>query len=233
MEQGVQPSFVVPPVRPRPRRQLVAAALRRPGARRITSLFTVVLLLAGIGLFAYPVATDLYGKHRQSDLREAFRDPAVVQAYAERRVAVGDGLTRLRIPKLDVDVLVVEGTTTQALRAGAGHYEGSPLPGETGNLAIAGHRTTFNRPFNRLDELGEGDLVELETPFAVHVYRAVAPFAGHANPWVVAPDDFSVLDPEGDRSLLTLTTCHPKGSAEQRLIMRFELVGSEPLRTTA
>ena len=229
----MHPSFIVPPVRPRPRRQLVAEALRRPGSRRITSLFTVVLLLAGIALFSYPVATDLYGKNRQSDLKEAFRDPGVMTAYAERRIAVGDGLTRLRIPKLDVDVLVVEGTTTEALRAGAGHYEGSPLPGETGNLAIAGHRTTYNRPLNRMDELGEGDIVELETPFAVHVYRAVAPFAGHANPWVVPPDDFSVLEPEGGRSLLTLTTCHPKGSAEQRLIMRFELVSSEPLRTSA
>lgn len=229
----VQPSFTVPPVRPKPRRQLLAEVLRRPGGRRLTSLFTVVLLLAGIALFSYPVATDLYGKQRQSDLREAFRAPGVEAAYAERRVAVGDGLTRLRIPKLGVDVLVVEGTTTEALRAGAGHYEGSPLPGEAGNIAIAGHRTTYNRPLNRMDELGEGDVVELETPFAVHVYRALGPFAGHANPWVVTPTDLSVLEPDGGRSLLTLTTCHPKGSAKQRLIMRFELVSSEPVQTSA
>lgn len=229
----VQPSFTVPPVRPQPRRQLVAEVLRRPGSRRLTSLFTVVLLLAGIALFSYPVATDLYGRQRQGELTEAFRDPAVEAAYAERRIAVGDGLTRLRIPKFDVDVLVVEGTTTEALRAGAGHYEGSPLPGEVGNMSIAGHRTTYNRPLNRLDELRPGDVVELQTPFAVHVYRALGPFGGHANPWVVTPADLSVLEPDGGRSLLTLTTCHPKGSAEQRLVMRFELVSSEPLRSAA
>ena len=114
----MQPSFTVSPVRRRPRRQLLSEVLRRPDGRRLTSLFTMVLLLAGIALLSYPVATDLYGRHRQIDLTEAFRDPAVEAAYAGCRIAVGDGLIRLRIPKLEVDVLVVEGTTTEALRAG-------------------------------------------------------------------------------------------------------------------
>lgn len=99
-------------------------------------------------------------------------------------------------------------------------------------MSIAGHRTTFTRPLNRMDELVEGDIVELETPFAVHTYRAAAAFGGHANPWVVAPEELSVLAAEPGRSTLTLTTCHPKGRARQRLIMRFELVSSEPLRTS-
>lgn len=221
----MQPSFVAPPV---PERAPAGDALQRPGGRRALSVLSMVLFVAGVAMFAYPVGTDVYSRYQQGELRERFDDPDVVAAYAERRIPIGDGLTTLRIPKLDVEVLVVEGTTPAALRAGAGHYATSPLPGEAGNVAIAGHRTTYGRPFSRIDELVEGDVVELETPFAVHRYRALPAFDGHANPWVVPPTDFSVVSQEVAGSLLTLTTCHPKGSARQRLIMRFELVGSEP-----
>lgn len=225
----MQPSFAPPPVpeRSRPLGALAGDALRRPGGRRAVSVLSVVLFLAGVVMFAYPVGTDLYSNYQQGQLQQAFDDPEVRSAYAERRIPVGDGLTTLRIPKLDVEILVVEGTTPAALRAGAGHYETSPLPGEPGNVGIAGHRTTYGRPFNRLDELAEGDVVELETPFAVHTYKAVGDFGGHGNPWVVPPTDFSVVAQDGTKSLLTLTTCHPKGSARQRLIMRFELVKSQ------
>lgn len=228
----MQPSFTAPPVPDSPRKvgALLGDALRRPGGRRAVSVLSVVLFLAGVVLFAYPVGTDLYSRYQQGQLQERFDDPEVVAAYAERRIPVGDGLTTMRIPKLGVEVLVVEGTTPAALRAGAGHYVGTPLPGEVGNVAIAGHRTTYGRPLNRMDELVEGDVVELETPFAVHTYKAVPAFDGHANPWVVAPTEFSVVGPTEGKSMLTLTTCHPKGSARQRLVMRFELVGSKQLR---
>ena len=224
-------SFTAPPVaeRARPLGALLGDSLRRPGGRRAVSVLSLVLFLAGVVMFSFPVGTDVYSQYRQGNLQERFEDPAVVAAYAERRIPVGDGLTTMRIPKIGVDVLVVEGTTPAALRAGAGHYVETALPGEVGNVSIAGHRTTYGRPLNRLDELVEGDLVELQTPFAVHTYRAVPAFAGHANPWVVSPTDYGVVSPDGDRSLLTLTTCHPKGSARQRLIMRFELVSTEQL----
>lgn len=190
---------------------------------------TVVLLLAGTAMFAYPVGTDLYSRFEQGQLRERFSDPEVQAAYTQRRVRVGDGLTSLRIPKLGVDVLVVEGTTPAALRAGAGHYVDSPLPGEVGNVAIAGHRTTYGRPFNRIDELRPSDVIELETPLAVHTYRVVPGFGGHPNPWIVSPTDISVVSQTGVTGrMLTLTTCHPKGSARQRLIVRLELVQSVP-----
>ena len=224
----MQPSFVTPavPVRPRGLGALLADSLRRPGGRRGISLLSVVLFLAGITMFAYPVGTDIYSRYRQDRLQGAFDDPGTQQAYLERRIKVGDGLTLLRIPKLDVKILVVQGTTPAALRAGAGHYVTTPLPGEVGNVGIAGHRTTFLRPFNRLDEMKPGDVVTLETPFAIYTYKAVQPFGGHANPWVVTPNDFSVVS-QGTGHLLTLTTCNPKGSARQRLVMRFSLVGSK------
>lgn len=227
----MQPSFTAPPVPLRARSfgALLGDALRRPGGRRGVSVLSLVLFLAGVVMFSYPVGTDLYSDYQQGNLQQRFDDPEVVAAYQERRIPVGDGLTTLRIPKLDVEVLVVEGTTPAALRAGAGHYVDSPLPGEVGNVAIAGHRTTYGRPFNRIGELVEGDVVELETPFAVYTYTAVPAFGGHANPWVVPPTDFSVVSPDGAKSILTLTTCHPKGSARQRLIMRFALTGTEKL----
>ena len=230
----MSPSFVAPPVQGdgRPVGALLGDALRRPGGRRAVSVLSVVLFLAGAVMFADPVVTDLYSRYNQDQLQEDFQDPAYADAYRERRVAVGQGLTRMRIPKLGVDVLVVEGTTPSALRAGAGHYVETPLPGEPGTVGIAGHRTTYGRPLNRMDELGPGDVVELETPFEVFTYRALPAFDGHDNPWVVAPTQYDVVGQQVQGSFLTLTTCHPKGSARQRLIMRFELVGARPIERT-
>jgi sortase A len=229
----MQPSFVTPPVPARPRGfgSLLADSLRRPGGRRGISVLSVVLFLAGIAMFAYPVGTDIYSRYRQDQLKSVFDSSGTQQAYLEHRIKVGEGLTILRIPRLDITRLVVQGTTPAALRAGVGHYVNTPLPGESGNVGIAGHRTTFGRPFNRLDELKPGDTVSLETPFATYTYKAVAPFGGHANPWVVTPNDFSVVS-QGTGHLLTLTTCNPKGSARQRLVMRFTLVGSKLKDTT-
>lgn len=224
----MNPSFVTPPVPAHARSfgALLGDALRRPGGRRGVSILSLVLFLGGIVMFAYPVGTDLYSRYRQDHLQSGFSDPGTQQAYLNHSVGIGDGLTLLRIPKIGLKVLVVQGTTPAALRAGAGHYVNTPLPGEAGNVGIAGHRTTFGRPFNRLDELGPGDTATLETPFAVYTYKAVPAFGGHDNPWVVLPTDFSVVS-QGSGHLLTLTTCHPKGSARRRLVMRFTLVDTK------
>ncbi len=230
----MDPSFVTPPVPAdaRPARRLVGDALRRPGGRRALSVLSLVLALAGVGMFAYPFGTDLYSRQIQSRLRSEFDDPEFVEAYQLRKIKVGQGLTRLRIPELGVAVLVVEGTTPSALKAGAGHYVGTPLPGEEGNVAIAGHRTTFGRPFNRIDELTAGDKIYLDTPFATFEYTLVAGFDGHANPWPTSPNDFSVVAPPRTpgQKTLTLTTCHPKGSAKQRLILRALMSKSTPVK---
>jgi sortase A len=186
-------------------------------------VLSILLLLGGIGLFTYPFFTNLYQSRLQDSLKGQFNDPKFAVTYSQREVKVGDGLTELLIPKLGVDVLVVEGTTPAALRAGAGHYPGTPLPGEAGNVAIAGHRTTYGRPFNRLDEMQPGDSVQLRVPGYQYTYVVVPTVSfGGANPKVVTPTDTTVLDPSQDK-LLTLTTCHPKGSAEKRLVLRLKL----------
>ena len=217
------------PARPRSRRALLGDLLRRPGGRKAVSTLSAVLFVAGAAMFAYPVATDVFGRYEQGRLQGAFGAPDLRERYRMHTVSAGEGLTRLRIPKIGVDVLVVEGTTVEALRAGAGHYAGTPLPGEPGNVGIAGHRTTFGRPFNELDLLTTGDLAILQTPFEIDTYKAVAPFDGHGNPWVVLPADVSVVAQNVSARSLTLTTCNPKGSARQRLIMRFELISSQQL----
>ena len=208
---------------------LIGLALRRPGGRRSVSLFTVLLLVAGVGMFAFPAVTDLWGSYQQRHVRDQLADPSFATNYLEHRVKVGQGLTRLIInnDRVHVNVMVVEGTTLAALQAGAGHYETTPFPCEQGNVGIAGHRTTYGRPFNKIDEMKPGDTVDLLTPFARCTYQVVAPFAGHSNPWVVLPSDFKVVGQDGALATghwLTLTSCHPKGSDSHRIVLRLKLV---------
>jgi sortase A len=185
--------------------------------RRALSGLSVVLLLGGLGLVGYPFATNMWQDRIQSRLENQLSDqiasPELQQAYRERKIETGDSLTRIKIPALGLDTVVVEGITPSALRAGAGHYPQTPLPCDAGNVSIAGHRTTYGRPFGNVDQLKPGDTIELTTPIGGCVYQvAKAPF-------VVDPGDLTVIDATGERSL-TLTTCHPKGSAAQRLIVR-------------
>ncbi len=186
--------------------------------RRALTVAAVGLALAGAGVIAYPFATDMWASRIQHGLAGDLASSA--EQYAAGRIATGDALTRLEIPKLDVNVIVVEGTTLAALRAGAGHYPDTPLPGEAGNVAIAGHRTTYGRPFNRMDELRPGDKVILTTPLARHVYEI------ETEPFVVDPMDWTPINEYPSGSWLTLTSCHPEGSAAQRIVVRAKLISS-------
>ncbi len=192
---------------------LVSLLRAKPWLRRTLSGVSVLLLLGGVALVGYPFFTNVWQDRIQGRLNKQLASPQLEQAYRNRTVGTGDSLTRLRIPALDVDVVVVEGTTPSALRAGAGHYANTAMPCDTGNVAIAGHRTTFGKPFVNIDRLKPGDVIELATPIGGCTYQVSRP------PYIVGPQDVTPLDPTNQR-LLTLTTCHPKGSAAQRLIVR-------------
>ncbi len=192
---------------------------------RVLTLAAVLTMAAGVVLIGQPYYTDLQADRTQKDLGKALKTATVREAFEENTVTEASPVTRLLIPKLGVDTIVVEGTSKEALDAGAGHYSNTPLPGMGGNVGIAGHRTTYGKPFADIDQLTTGDRVELETPIGNYVYEMVEPFDGHANPWVIEPDDWSVVGPT-DESMLTLTTCHPKRSAAQRLVARLKLVES-------
>jgi sortase A len=189
--------------------------------RRGLTALALVFALGGAALIAYPFATDLWAGQRQSTLRADLALSTSADTYRTGEIQIGKALTRLEIPAIDLDVIVVEGTTPAALRAGAGHYPNTPLPGEMGNVAIAGHRTTFGRPFNRMDDLKPGDKVIMTTPIGKHTYEITT------RPWVVSPSDWSAVNdyPKGG-SFLTLTSCHPEGSAAFRIVVRAELVES-------
>lgn len=125
----------------------------------------------------------------------------------------------IRIPSIDRLVEgwnVVEGVSLADLKTGAGHMPDTPLPGQPGNAVISGHRTTYGQPFHELDELEIGDRIEVDTALGTHVYAV-------RETRVVEPTEVSVTNPR-DGAWLTLTTCHPKFSARQRLVVFAELV---------
>lgn len=147
--------------------------------------------------------------------------PAAVEFHPEEAPESGEELAFLRIPKIAVDEVVFEGVDTETLRKGPGHMPGTPVPGQPGNAVISGHRTTYGRPFFDLDQLEAGDRIELETAIGTHVYEV-------RELLVVQPTDVWVAGPRPG-GWLTLTTCNPKFSARERLIVWAELVSGPNL----
>jgi len=127
----------------------------------------------------------------------------------EPQVQTGQAIGRVVIPVIGLDIIMVQGTNTADLAQGPGHYASTPFPGQPGTTAIAGHRTTYLAPFRHLDALKEGDLVEIEMPYATFDYRI-------QGTRVVEPTDVGILDSVGYQRLV-LTACHPLYSASQRL----------------
>ncbi|MDP1818818.1 MAG: class E sortase [Acidimicrobiales bacterium] len=228
LRDGGSSSVPVPPAQlgNDPVSKLVGVLRRRPWARFLLTTASIGLLVGAIGTIGYPFYTNLLQDRIQSRLDRQFNSDELRQQYLDRNVKVGDSLTRIQIPELDVDVVVVEGITASALRAGAGHYPGTPLPCEEGNVAIAGHRTTYGRPFHSVHQLEMGDEITLVTPIGPCTYRV------SEKPFTVSPKEISVVANTPDTPMLTLTTCHPIGSAKERLIIRAELVSSQ-VRTAA
>ncbi|MFN3216094.1 MAG: class E sortase [Acidimicrobiales bacterium] len=138
----------------------------------------------------------------------------------------GKPVAQIFAPDIDLDWTVVAGVTSDALTNGPGHYTSTPMPGQPGNASIAGHRTTWGAPFNRIDELDPGDEITVRTVQGTFVYRVVEQDNGLGY-FIVTPDRVDVLDQDFTEhpNRLTLTACHPKFSAAQRIIVVAELVG--------
>ena len=133
--------------------------------------------------------------------------------------AEGEATARIRIPAIGVDKVVVEGVTLADLKKGPGHYPETPLPGQEGNAAIAGHRTTYGAPFHRLDELTPGDEIIVTTVQGEFTYEVTETH-------IVSPTQVDVLEDKGDNRL-TLSACHPKYSARERIIVVSQLAEDE------
>jgi sortase A len=175
-----------------------------------------VFLVSGVFALSYValvlVAARLYQK-----------DSALIldkQIYAEeqhkagfRRIAVkkGDVLGRIEIPRIGMSVVVLEGTTSETLRLGVGHIKGTALPGEPGNIGIAGHRDTY---FRALKDIRRDDEIEIQTATGVVKYKV---------DWIqiTEPSDGGIVSLSDD-SALTLVTCYPFhyiGAAPERFVV--------------
>jgi sortase A len=207
--------------------------------RILVTLGVLILLFVGYQLWG----TGLYTAREQSRLKHQFAKE-LKRASADRPDPTGttatttppppppsgEAVAMLRIPKIGVESAVVQGVEVEDLRKGPGHYPETPLPGQLGNAAIAGHRTTYGQPFNRLDELSPRDEIEVTTLAGSFRYVVDPQTDGDGNVsghLVVQPDQVEVLQPTPnpavpgtDFATLTLTTCNPKFSAEERLVVK-------------
>jgi sortase A len=136
-----------------------------------------------------------------------------VKAYEESlREKTSDPMAVLRIPKIGLEVAVLDGTDDLTLNRAVGHIEDTAKPGEKGNVGIAGHRDGF---FRGLKDVVKGDTMELETPTGTETYRV-------DDIWIVKPEDVRVLDPTPEPAI-TLVACYPfyfVGHAPERYIVR-------------
>jgi sortase A len=180
------------------------------------------LLLADVAvtlLWQEPVSAYLANQH-QGKLKKAFIDPP--QRVIRRHPLKGDAIAEIRMPSIGVSEYVVQGTDVESLRKGPGHYPETPLPGDPGTAAIAGHRTTYGAPFRHIDELRRGQPITIDMPDGRFVYRV-------EQTKVVDDQDLSVLDKVGYQRLV-LSACHPLYSAAQRVIVFAKFVRREPPR---
>lgn len=197
-------------------------------------------MAAGLLLLFYTAyllwGTSVYTRNVQNHLAKQLAERPLVTSAAPGKPAtgpigparpttpakVGDPLFTIAIPKIGVRTIVVEGEaspTAEELKRGPAHFGSHPYPGEDGNVPISGHRTTFGAPFFRLDEVEAGDPIAIESGQARYRYTV-------SEKLVVEPSRVDVVESRGQNEL-TLTTCNPKFSASQRLIIHARYDGPE------
>lgn len=193
----------------------------------LVTVGVVLLLFVGWQLWWTDVVSDADAAQVVGTLQTDFDNPQWVQP---QHVKLGDAFAIVRIPRFGEKFArpLYEGTTRDVLARGIGHYTGTAMPGEIGNFAMAGHRTTYGKPFNRIAELANGDVVLVETKDTWYVYRV----SGHE---IVPPTQVSVVLPvpnqpgaEPTEKILTMTSCHPEFSARQRYVLHATLEATYP-----
>lgn len=217
-----------------------AAPLRLVGELLITA-GVVIMLFLGYELWF----TGLYTKEQQHTLTQQLErswdrqsPPTTIQSIPYP--PVGAGFAVMRVPRLGRSwkFVVIEGTGAAELKKGPGHFPGTALPGDVGNFSVAGHRTTYLAPFYNLDRLRTGDRIYVETRTAWFIYRVQdIPGTPARARQIVEPTAVDVAypvphQPDAERKptlrVLTLTTCNPRYSATQRLIVHALLVTAQP-----
>jgi len=202
-----------------------------------------IIRYAGIGLIAigmaiiiWPFYTNFVMARRETEILSSW-DEEIEAALDDNSGESGSGTNgslekenipvdtekkvpfRITIAKIEVDWIVNKGTDYATLKKGPGYYTSSALPGENGTCLVAGHRTTYGAPFNRLDELEEDDEIIIETEGNEKFVYLVT---GHES---ALPTDMSVLE-NTEYPSLVLSTCHPKFYATRRLIIYASIAGN-------
>jgi sortase A len=204
------------------------AGTRTNVVRAVLRFVASVMMVSGVLLITDTVLTLTWqepvsaylAERQQGKLKEALIDPP--ERVIMREPLPGDALGKLLIPKIDVSEYVVEGTDTANLRKGPGHYPDTPLPGDRGTVAIAGHRTTYGAPFRKLNELHRGNRIVMELPYGTFVYRVQR---------VRIVDDSALwITRNVGYNRLVLSACHPLYSAAQRIVAFARLVDRQPAR---
>ena len=177
----------------------------------------MVLLLLGVSLLGY-VGSEYWGMYRtQKQLEVQWeQQAATVRTPGQPRLAAHDLLTRVSIPKISLDAIVIEGVSRKQLSVGPGHMKDTALPGAAGNAVITGHRDTF---FRHIYELQKGDDILVRRNGQLFKYQVTGKK-------IVKPDDVSVLKQTTDPQL-TLITCYPTyyiGPAPERLVVFSKLI---------
>ncbi len=186
--------------------------------QRFLSWSQRLLFMTGILALGYVVVTLVDARLYQVSAKRSLESQIQVekehpQTHPRSAIKKGDVLGRMDIPRLGISVAVLQGTNSRILRLGAGHIEGTPFPGETGNSGIAGHRDTF---FRGLKDIRKDDEIQLQT--ATGLFRYDVEWAK-----VVEPDDTTVLEPSTTENTLTLVTCYPfyfVGPSPKRFVVR-------------
>ena len=196
-----------------------SAPARRRGWRLAVHWFGVVCLMVAAGCAGY-VGWALWGtglttQHAQEQLRRDWDRQVNSKPVADAPAVapLGSRYAELRIPTIGLDLMVVEGTDYEDLKLGPGHYPDTADPWDpTGRVGIAGHRTTYLHPFFDLDEVEPGDPITLRTEYGTFTYRVDRNF-------VVNEAGSGAVLHQTEKPTLVLTTCHPKYSSSQRLIV--------------
>ena len=180
-----------------------------------------IVFIAGGLVIGGDLAWKLWGtgfttQRLQAEMRPDFEQKLGTKVATDPGADVarvpGNAVAILKIPRIHLDMVVVEGTDTESLKRGPGHYADTAYPWQDhGRVAIAGHRTTYLHPFYDLNEMKEGDPIIVETEYGTFRYVVTSVF-------VTTPDDSSVLDQTRSPTLV-LTTCNPRYSAAERLIV--------------
>lgn len=196
--------------------------------KRLLKLISNVLIIGGIVAMLIPVCINGYSYYSQRRLRRMWESkieeltgklklPANKKLEfrlpdnPEEDLAKQNGIAYLVIPRMALKAVVVEGANFRDLIKGPGHLKGTALPGEKGNCVISGHRTMYGAPFGDLDKMTPGADILIYTND--HIFHYVV-----SDKKIVSPGDLSVID-KTEESRLTLTTCNPKFSDRQRLII--------------